>query len=60
MGAVFSAMKAEYVVVAEQAHPLGPAYSITSKHETWYSDVVPLWVVHRHVKNFVNNVLLVK
>ena len=28
MGAVFSAMKAEYVVVAEQAHPLGPAYSI--------------------------------
>ena len=23
----FSAMKAEYVVVAEQAHPLGPAYS---------------------------------
>ena len=25
MGAVFSAMKAEYVVVAEQAHPLGPA-----------------------------------
>ena len=26
-GAVFSAMKAEYVVVAEQAHPLGPAYS---------------------------------
>ena len=28
VGAVFSAMKAEYVVVAEQAHPLGPAYSI--------------------------------
>ena len=28
MGAVFSAMKAEYVVVAEQAHPLGPAYSL--------------------------------
>ena len=27
VGAVFSAMKAEYVVVAEQAHPLGPAYS---------------------------------
>ena len=30
VGAVFSAMKAEYVVVAEQAHPLGPAYSITN------------------------------
>ena len=30
MGAVFSAMKAEYVVVAEQAHPLGPAYSFPS------------------------------
>ena len=28
VGAVFSAMKAEYVVVAEQAHPLGPAYSL--------------------------------
>ena len=28
VGAVFLAMKAEYVVVAEQAHPLGPAYSI--------------------------------
>ena len=28
MGAVFSAMKTEYVVVMEQAHPLGPAYSI--------------------------------
>ena len=27
VGAVFSVMKAEYVVVAEQAHPLGPAYS---------------------------------
>ena len=27
VGAVFSAMKAEYVVVAEQAHPLGPAYN---------------------------------
>ena len=27
VGAVFSAMKAEYVVVAEQAHPLDPAYS---------------------------------
>ena len=25
----------------------------------WRS-VVPLWVVHRHVKNFVNNVVLVK
>ena len=32
----------------------------TSKHETWYSYVVPLGIVHRHVKNFVNNVLLVK
>ena len=32
----------------------------TSIHETWYSDVVSLWVVHRHVKYFVNNVLLVK
>ena len=28
VGAVFKAMKAEYVVVAEQAHPLGPAYSL--------------------------------
>ena len=28
VGAVFSAMKAEYVVVAEQAHPLGLAYSL--------------------------------
>ena len=28
VGAVFSAMKAEYVVVAEQAHPLGPAYTL--------------------------------
>ena len=28
VGTVFSAMKAEYVVVAEQAHSLGPAYSI--------------------------------
>ena len=27
VGAVFSAMKAEYVVVAEQVHPLAPAYS---------------------------------
>ena len=27
VGAFFSAMKAEYVVVAEQAHPLGPAYT---------------------------------
>ena len=26
-GSLFSAMKTEYVVVAEQAHPLGPAYS---------------------------------
>ena len=26
----FSAMKTEYVVVAEQAYPLGPAYSITN------------------------------
>ena len=24
---IFSAMKAEYVVIAERAHPLGPAYS---------------------------------
>ena len=24
---VFSAMKTEYVVVVEQAHPLGPVYS---------------------------------
>ena len=22
--------------------------------------IAPLWVVHRHVKNFVNNVVLVK
>ena len=28
MGIVFSVMKTEYVVVAEQAHPLGPAYLI--------------------------------
>ena len=27
VGAVFSAMKAEYVVAAKQAHPLGPAYT---------------------------------
>ena len=27
-GSLFSAMKTEYVVVAEQAPPLGPAYSI--------------------------------
>ena len=27
MGAVFSAMKPNYVVVPEQAHPIGPAYS---------------------------------
>ena len=27
-GRLFSAMKTEYVVVAEQAYPLGPAYSI--------------------------------
>ena len=27
-GSLFSAMKTEYVVVAEQALPLGPAYSI--------------------------------
>ena len=30
VGAVFSVMKAEYVVVAEQAHHLGPAYSFPS------------------------------
>ena len=28
VGAVFSAMKTVYVTVAEQTHPLGPAYSI--------------------------------
>ena len=28
----------------------------TYKHETLHSYVVPLWVVHRHVKDFVNNV----
>ena len=28
MGGVFFVMKTEYVVVAEQAHPFGPAYSI--------------------------------
>ena len=27
VGVVFLVMKAEYIVVAEQAHPLGPAYS---------------------------------
>ena len=34
VGAVFSAMKAEYVVVAEQAHPLGPAYSFPKQTST--------------------------
>ena len=29
VGAIFSVMKAEYVVVAEQAHRLGPAYSLS-------------------------------
>ena len=32
-GSLFSAMKTEYVVVAEQAPPLGPAYSITPLHK---------------------------
>ena len=32
----------------------------TCKHETLHSYVVPLWVAHRHVKNVVNNVVLVK
>ena len=31
----------------------------TCKHETLHSYVVPLWVVHRHVKNVVNNVVLI-
>ena len=31
VGAVFSSTKAEYVVVAKQVHPLGPAYSSTNR-----------------------------
>ena len=38
VGAIFSAMKAEYVVAAEQAHPLGPAYSFPSLHLFFYGD----------------------
>ena len=33
VGAVFSAMKEEFVVVAEQVHPLGPAYSFPHKKD---------------------------
>ena len=29
---------------------------MTCKHRTLHSYVVSLWVAHRHVKNFVNNV----
>ena len=40
--AVFSAMKTEYVVVAEQAHPLGPAYSINvGRGYAWYYCCMP-------------------
>ena len=46
MGAVFSAMKAEYVVVAEQAHPLGPAYSLPTKYNvgSGYADYIEVLV----------------
>ena len=51
------------VVVVVVVLPFQQAYLTnysTCKHETLHSYVVPLWVAHRHVKNFVNNVVLVK
>ena len=36
VGAIFSAMKTEYVVVVEQAHPLGPAYSFPIPMELFF------------------------
>ena len=55
MGAVFSVMKAEYVVVAEQAHPLGPAYSFSiliknvGRSYPWYYCCMPSFPVSLHI-----------
>ena len=51
------------VVIVVVVLPFQQAYLTnysTCKHETLHSYVVPLWVAHHHVKNVVNNVVLVK